>query len=151
MKNRTGIFPVYKLYQADFTFNIGRSNTALDIYQDIMQKDPAYSVLPYINAATLDPAMAETYLLQGFEYFPRTELLLERLGEFYYRNGDTASARDIFNLLMEIHPGHPSAEIRLADMELGAGFPGQYRTFVGVIPRREGRCYCAVSRLASFW
>ncbi|WP_319561203.1 tetratricopeptide repeat protein [Marispirochaeta sp.] len=125
MRNSSDVSePILQLYQADFSFALGRGKKTLEVYQDLMQENPDYSVLPYVNAAVLDSAFAEDYLRRGITYHPESTILLERLGELYYQTGETGTAGETFNKLLEIDPENPAVKIRLADLKLGAGSMG---------------------------
>ena len=116
--------PGLKLYQAEFAIALARQKEAMEIYRDLIQNTPEYSVLPYVNMAVLDNSSAEEYLKKGLEKFPESRVLLERLGELYYREGAFVSAKETFTRLLDVAEGHPEARIRLADLELGAGSQG---------------------------
>src|SRR5574337_1319737 len=110
--------------QAVAAFQQGRYAEAETAARALARKDPrdarALGLLGVVLDAERKYSEAEGIYLQALRLAPDSASLHNNLGNHYLAQGDAARARAQFLKVVEIDPGHPNANLQLAEMSIKA-------------------------------
>ncbi|HET7213514.1 MAG TPA: tetratricopeptide repeat protein [Terriglobia bacterium] len=112
------------LGQAVEAFRQGRYAEAETMVRALARKDPGDARLLGLLAVVLDAQKkykeAEPVYLQALRLAPHSASLHNNLGNHYLDQGDTARARAQYLKVVALDPGHPNANLQLAEMSIKA-------------------------------
>lgn len=110
--------------QAAQVFQQGHYAEAETLARELVRKDPRDVHSLGLLAVILDTQKkyeeAEGVYLQALRLAPDSAALHNNLGNHYLAMGDTARARAQFLKVVELDPGHPNANLQLAEMSIRA-------------------------------
>jgi tetratricopeptide (TPR) repeat protein len=110
--------------QAVEAFQQGHYAEAEKVARALVRDDPrdarALGLLAVILDAQKKYGEAEGFYLQALRLAPRPASLHNNLGNHYLAQGDLGRARAQFLKVVEIDPGHPNANLQLAEMSIKA-------------------------------
>ena len=110
-----------KTVQAMYAEETGDPQTALDLYQDILETDPANEEVLFYCAQLLDRFGIDHLALEYYEkaanIFPAHINSVLNLGQKYYETGENEKAAFCFKRVLKLNPGHSSASRFLNDIK----------------------------------